>query len=71
MMVGYIDIGGLIYNVGLVGYTPGAGKTLYYYSIYLDDIDPEFASVGLRVSGSHDPGEIACEIACYLWRCDI
>ena len=25
-----------------------------------------FASVGLRVSGSHDPGEIAC---CYLQRC--
>ena len=25
-----------------------------------------FASVGLWVSGSHDPGEIACEIACNL-----
>ena len=26
----------------------------------------QFASVGLRVSGSHDLGEIACEIACSL-----
>ena len=25
-----------------------------------------FASVGLRVSGSHDLGEIACEIVCNL-----
>ena len=25
-----------------------------------------FASVGMRVSGSHDPGEIVCEIVCYL-----
>ena len=39
-----------------------------------------FASVGLGVSGSHDLGEIACEIACslmmlipacYLWLCDM
>ena len=26
----------------------------------------QVASVGLRVSGSHDPGEIACELACNL-----
>ena len=38
-----------------------------------------FASVGLRVCGSHGLGEIACEVArnlmlfaeCYLWICDV
>ena len=36
------------------------------HSQHLHICDTRIASVGLKVSGFHGPGEIACEIACYL-----
>ena len=49
-----------------MGVTVGAGVDLFVRFLEAESEDVPLASVGLRVSRSHDPGEIAC----YLQVCD-
>ena len=60
-------------EVRKVRYLMNAAKTSLAALLCADKAAMEVASVGLRVSASHDPGEIACCYLqiCYLWTCDM